>query len=353
MPSDTQDVMKFSSDAEAEEQLRALQKDLRFAVHEPTVELCVAKLNSGDYRIPEYQRELTWDPYRMSKFIESVLLGLPIPFIFGVAEEDFNDRIAIIDGRQRPGTLKNFLEDVLVLSDVEKLDRLEGFRFSDLSELQQRRFRNRPIRMVVLDGADTSTQFDMFERLNTTGKIPQRAEIRRGAFPGAFTNLVVRLAEQPTFVSLTPMREGSVDQREREELVLRLLCYANEYQNFRHSVTKILDDYMRDQNVVAAKEPSTLTAHEAEFERVCAFAKENLPGHSFARPGRVQTPRVRFEGLAIGIALALRARPELKKADMSWVEEKEFDDLTQTDASNSRPKLTRRIEFVRDRLMRI
>ena len=288
----------------------------------------------------------------MSKFIESALLGLPIPFIFGVAEEDFNDRIAIIDGRQRLGTLKNFLEDVLVLSDVEKLDRLEGFRFSNLSELQRRRFRNRPIRMVVLDGADTSTQFDMFERLNTTGKIPQRAEIRRGAFPGAFTNLVVRLAEQPTFVSLTPMREGSTDQREREELVLRLLCYANEYQNFRHSVTKILDDYMRDQNAVAAREPSTLSAHEAEFERVCAFARENLPGHSFARPGRVQTPRVRFEGLAIGIALALRARPELKRADMSWVEEKEFDDLTQTDASNSRPKLTRRIEFVRDRLMR-
>jgi hypothetical protein len=349
----SQQSLKFSTSDEAENQLRAMQKDLRFTVHEFTVEICVSKLRSEshDFRIPEYQREIVWNDNQKSKFIESVLLGLPVPFIFGVAEEQFEDRIAIIDGRQRLASLDLFLSNDFPLTNLEKLDLLEGYYFTDLSPLQQRRFKNRSIRMVVLDGADSSTQFDMFERLNTTGKIPTRAEIRRGAFPGPFTDLVIELAGDPTFIALTPMNERSVQQREREELVLRLFCYANRYQEFQHSVKAFLDSYMKLQNETAKSNPAVLADHKAEFQRVCAFAKQNLPGGDFARGSRNQTPRVRFEALAVGIALSLRIKPELTRVDMGWAERPKFEELTRTDASNSRPKVVGRIEYARDQIL--
>jgi hypothetical protein len=350
---EAQQSLKFSTPDEAESQLRGMQKDLRFTVHEFTVEICVAKLRSEseDFRIPEYQREIVWNDNQKSKFIESVLLGLPVPFIFGVAEEQHEDRIAIIDGRQRLASLDLFLSGGFPLTNLEKLDQLEGYYFADLSPLQQRRFKNRSVRMVVLDGADSSTQFDMFERLNTTGKHPTRAEIRRGAFPGPFTELVIELARDAKFTTLTPMNERSVQQREREELVLRLFCYANRYQEFQHSVKAFLDSYMKSQNEAAASNVSILARHKAEFDSVCSFAQQNLPGGDFARGNRNQTPRVRFEALAVGIALALRIKPDLKHADMKWAESPEFEEFTRTDASNSRPKVVGRIEYARDHIV--
>ncbi len=50
--------------------------------------------------------------------------------------------------------------------------------------------------------------------------------------------------------------------------------------------------------------------------------------------------------------LALREKPKLKvRAVKNWLESKEFKDLTTSDASNSRPKVVKRIEFVRDKLL--
>ena len=72
----------------AEEQIRKEEKEVSYDTKEYTVELLVQKYTDGltdnenELYIPEYQREFTWpDDYR-SRFIESVLLGLPIPYIF-------------------------------------------------------------------------------------------------------------------------------------------------------------------------------------------------------------------------------------------------------------------------------
>ena len=84
---------------------------------------------------------------------------------------------------------------------------------------------------------------------------------------------------------------------------------------------------------------------------MCLFAQANLAGQNFAREERNQTPRVRFEALSVGIALALRERPGLEKVDMNWANLSEFEEMTRAHASNSRPKLKARIEYVRDKLL--
>ena len=66
----------------AEMQLKECQKKIEYDTKDYTVELLVSKFKKEDFIIPDYQRNFIWRPKNKSLFIESVLLGFPIPFMF-------------------------------------------------------------------------------------------------------------------------------------------------------------------------------------------------------------------------------------------------------------------------------
>lgn len=66
----------------AEAQIVELSKRIEFYLTEYSVELLANKMRSGDFFVPPYQRAFTWEDDRRSRFIESLMLGLPIPFLF-------------------------------------------------------------------------------------------------------------------------------------------------------------------------------------------------------------------------------------------------------------------------------
>jgi uncharacterized protein with ParB-like and HNH nuclease domain len=175
-----------------EEILRVFEearRDIRYIVTDYPVELLVGKFkeqggtDEGDIYIPPYQRELRWPERSRSYFIESVLLRIPVPPIFFY---EFKGQLEVVDGSQRIRTLYQFVNNRFVLDELEKLDSLNGMRFSDLPSTIQKRFLNTSIRSFVLDeGTDTSTRVEMFRRLNTTGKNLHDAEIRKGALSGS------------------------------------------------------------------------------------------------------------------------------------------------------------------------
>src|SRR5690242_5937089 len=72
-----------------------------------TVDGLVARFERGDIFRPSFQRGFVWTPVQASRFIESILLGLPIPSVFLYREEDTN-RHLIVDGLQRLSTLHAF-----------------------------------------------------------------------------------------------------------------------------------------------------------------------------------------------------------------------------------------------------
>ena len=86
IPVDTEITLERRDEAETE--IRDTQKPIDYDTREYPVELLVQKYTDGleddtnELFIPDYQRELAWDDARQSKFIESVLLGLPIPYVF-------------------------------------------------------------------------------------------------------------------------------------------------------------------------------------------------------------------------------------------------------------------------------
>src|SRR5690606_31113676 len=152
---------------------------------------------------------------RQSKFIESLLLGLPVPFLFFADTED--GRYEVVDGRQRLTTCMQFLSGDLELEGLDRLDLLNGFRFADLSVKQRRRFENRSIRAVVLTEKATSLdRRDMFERINTGSLIAMPAETRRGASQGAITDLIDELAADPLFLQLNPISDAQRRKRDGE-----------------------------------------------------------------------------------------------------------------------------------------
>ncbi len=126
--------------------------------------------------IQNFQRSLVWSYTQRARFIESVMLGFPIPFMF-IASTQNQERFEIIDGSQRIQTLVAFLTDHLKLDNLEILPSLNGFKFSDLPLSQQDKLKSRKLTVFILDNtAPLDIQQEMFRRFNTHTECPSKFE---------------------------------------------------------------------------------------------------------------------------------------------------------------------------------
>lgn len=331
----------------AETQIRELQNEIKYDLRDFTVDYLVDQFGEGLFYIPEYQREFVWPEKHRSKFIESILLGFPIPMLFVADMEDGN--LEIVDGAQRIQTLVQFLNNDLKLNEVTLLTALKGFKFEDLPAAQQKKFRTRALRMIVLEGGTKDTiRQELFHRINTQSVRAKGSEIRRGSFQGPFVTFINRLAKDPVFLRICPISSGLKLRRENEELVTRFFCYSDNYEDFRHDVEKFLNEYVKQH-----RDDQDIETREREFHSVMRFVSEHFPNGFAKNKNAKTTPRVRFEAIAVGVNLALREKPDLIPSEpiANWLGSIEFQTHTRTDASNSGPRLRARVNYVRDRLL--
>ena len=333
--------------SKAEEQIRKLQKAINFDTKDYPIEVLVDKFRINDFYTPEYQRKFIWDEATKNRFIESVLLGLPIPFMFFSDNED--GRCEIIDGAQRTQTLEEFLDNDLILKGLDKLTTLNGFSFQDLPEIFQRKFKGRTLRVIVLaDTTSLETRQDIFNRINTGGKPAIPSEIRRGSHTGKFMIFIEKCAKDELFNKLCPMSETVKKRYEDSELVLRFFAYLNDYNSFVHSVDKFLEDF-----VIESEKNFNKKKFDSEFKTMLAFVEKHFPFGFTKTKNAKATPRVRFEAISVGVALALKIKPDLVPASMDWLESDEFKYHTTTHASNTSKKVVGRIEYVRNMLLMV
>ena len=131
--------------AELENEIESQQRNVSFDTKEYTIEIIVDKYlkdlddEKNEFFVPDYQREFVWDEYRQSRFIESLLIGLPIPYIFLAETKD--GRYEIVDGSQRIRTLAAFLKDELIINRLEVLKTLNNYKFSQLLPARQRKLK--------------------------------------------------------------------------------------------------------------------------------------------------------------------------------------------------------------------
>jgi hypothetical protein len=343
---------------DAEQQLVEHHKAIDYDTREYPVEVLVQKYlhrldeDENDLFVPDYQREHTWPEEHQSKFIESVLIGLPIPYLFVADVPGKEGRLEIVDGSQRIRTLAAFLQNELTLSGLKKLSKLNGFRFKDLPLMRQRRFNRHTIRMIELtEKASEEVRRDIFERINTGSQKLTDMEVRWGVHEDEFLRFIRECSENTLFADLAPLNETAVKRRERQEFVLRFFAYMEDYKTFDRRVVDFLNDYLA--RTQGSFNDSVRKSMQAEWERMLAFVKKTFP-HGFSKSkGHVRTPRIRFESIAVGSALALRKKPGLKPKPVGeWLNSAAFAKHTTSGSSNSRPKIVARIEYVRDNLLR-
>jgi uncharacterized protein with ParB-like and HNH nuclease domain len=268
----------------AEAEIREKQKTVDFDTKEYPIEILVQKYLEGidddvnEMFIPDYQREMAWDEDRQSKFIESVLLGLPIPYIFVADvpdEENDEARLELIDGSQRIRTLARFINNELTLGRLEKLKKLNGFSFDDLPLARQRRFKRTTIRMIQLsEDADDEVRRDLFERINTGSVELNEMEKRRGILRGPFLDLIEDLSKNSKFIDLCLFSSKAINSRDPQEYVLRFFAFLNDYENYEGEVHAFLNGYLYQEN---KDKKLNIKAMRTEFEMMLAFIAKNFP----------------------------------------------------------------------------
>lgn len=275
-----------------------------------------------------------------------------MPFIFAadVGQGDREGALEIIDGSQRIRTLDNFLSNKLELVGLKKVTQAIGMRFSDLSKPRQMRFKRTTVRVIELtEKADEDARREMFDRLNSGGTPLTTMEVRRGVVDGPFMKFITECAASEQFKALVPLSDRNAKRKEYEEFVLRYFAYLNNYQGFQKSVDEFLTDYLKSKNENFLD--TDKQAMHDEFVRALKFVSQHFP-NGFKRSGYKTVPRIRFEAIAVGVSLALREKPDLVPGNVGqWLDSNEFIKHTRSDASNSRPKLVNRIQYVRDNLL--
>jgi Protein of unknown function DUF262 len=71
----------------------------------------VKRISAQDIIIPRFQRGYAWSHKEASRFVESLLLGLPVPSIC-LSKETETQKLLVIDGQQRLQTLRYFYEGI-------------------------------------------------------------------------------------------------------------------------------------------------------------------------------------------------------------------------------------------------
>lgn len=325
------------------------RKSVNYDTKEFTLELLHSKFNrltedgkTKEIIIPFYQRNFVWERNRVkqSRFIESILLDLPIPPMF-FAESDYGV-LEVIDGSQRIRTINDFLNNSFALTGLEKLPELDGMKFEDFSISRRRKINNKTLRSIVLydldkDKLDISQM--LFDRLNTGGSNLSAIEIIRGAQQGQFIDFIFELgAKNTTFNELSQFYDEDRLRGYREEFLIKLFAYTDNLE-FSSTINEYLNNYIDEMNKKFESD-SIKDDYLTKFRNMLAFVKEqNLIGDiSINRKNRLLA-------LYIGTMLALNEKTTLTSKDI-FIEE-----FFENAKSNGFTKLKKNIEFVKNTLL--
>lgn len=327
---------------------------------------------------PEFQRIFRWSAEAQSRFIETLILGLPIPPIYVVEEE--SGQYLLIDGLQRISTYLHFRGvlnapqfqppikpgNYLELTDCEIVSALNGLKYEDLSTSLKIKLKRAFIHVEVIKRAsDKRFKYHMFKRLNTGGVVLSNQQIRNCTIrmlDSKLNELLIDLSEEENFFACTS--NLTIEQRYdsfEQELVLRYFALKNARDEFKHDVGAFLTSYM--EQVSDPENPRAFNYQEERENFVKTFGLLNRAwgdrvfartkpsdGNSLAKNFNIY----HFESLTLGLQDVLAEYDEnnpeqiekLKQCILRIKQDQKFVELTTGGGKNSPGQLKARIDFV-------
>lgn len=347
-----------------EEDIDKQQRNVSYDTKEYTIELIINKyierldLDDNEFFVPDYQREFVWDDVRQSRFVESLMIGLPIPYIF-LAETE-SGRYEIVDGSQRIRTLAAFVNNELKIRGLEKIPSLNELRFRDLEPSRQRKFKNISMKIIALSDRTTEeTKTDIFERINRGSDLLRDMEYRKGIYKGPFNNFISQLGQNKLYIKLTPMTRLLAKRQEREELLLRFFAFSEWYPKYNDDkgISRQLDDYMKQKNEEFKNEKNKYKLKEMEtnFNQMINFVKNYFPD-GFAKNAKAnQVARPYFEAISVGSFLALKEKPKIciaQKDIIKLIDNKDFhNSISGRYKTHKSSNIKNRIDYIKNGLL--
>jgi uncharacterized protein with ParB-like and HNH nuclease domain len=376
-------------------------------VHTKSIDMSLNELadmyESGELIIqPDYQRNFRWSNEQQSRFIESLVLELPVPAIYVI---ETNDGIyELIDGLQRISSYLHYrgklpdqgfppieqsdddfdepdlgeeddLQDEetsktgveneapnllppLVLSGCDIIKDLNGLAEKTMPQLFAIRLKRMPIRVeVIKKDTDSSIKYHLFKRLNTGGEILSKQEIRNCTIRllnSKFIDFIADCANNRDFIDCIAIPTAKIRKKYDHEVILRFFTFKNARETFTHNIDECLTKYLED--VSSGEVAFDYTAERAIFDetfRVLKNAYEENPRSTFSI-GSKKSINV-FDAFAQGIQPLLRelsSDPEKLKAILDNIKTiNEFKAVVVGGGLNSSNKLFQRIDKVQERLL--
>lgn len=243
--------------------------DAKRAVNTDSLQISIGEITSMYQErelniMPEFQRLFRWSGEKKTAFIESILIGIPVPPAFAYEKED--GTWELVDGLQRTSTILEFMGVLRDPNDPDKvlpastltsstyLPSLKGVSWAEqpadngshtLEKALQLFFRRSRLDFQVLKyPSDAKTKYDLFQRLNRGGEYANEQEVRTCSMVLAnaeLTNVIREIARTDSFTSIFRITEDQKKRQKDLELAVRSIVHTAKDFNPQVDVQEFLD----------------------------------------------------------------------------------------------------------------
>lgn len=337
---DTDAELNLPMDSENEEDLTgATASALSATVVQDTdwtTETLLSQLKKQNIKLnPRFQRRDAWDDERKSKFIESLLLGLPIPQIVLAESNEKRGTFIVIDGKQRLLALQKFGlptqdgKNTLKLRGLTLLSELNDHTFADIQTKPQLQhflpvFENQTVRTTVIRGwKNEDILYTIFYRLNS-GSLPLSAqELRHVLHPGFFLDFAFEFTDSSKEIpSLFSKRPGPDFRMRDVELLIRHLGFKNFAETYGGDLKKFLDSTSLELNKKwqspygngSISWGNLITSQAHQLDLAIAFTKQVFPNGTAFKKWTVEGYEQRFNRAIFDVMAFYFSEPEIREA---------------------------------------
>ena len=246
-----------------------------------TVETVTLQLTRNNIEMPEFQRRDAWARRRKSRYIESLILGLPIPQIILAERKEKRGSYLVLDGKQRllsilqfTGNDKDGKNNNFRLQGLEVLKDLNGNTLNDINRDSNLKsifepFYNQAIRSVVIRNWPSPAFLHMlFKRLNTETLPLSPQELRQALYPGDFVKFADEASRESQAIKiLLGLNPDEPDSRMRDvELLVRYLAFSFYLSGHRGNLKDFLDTTCEKLNKSWSKNEDVIRKQVKTFE---------------------------------------------------------------------------------------